>query len=167
MYWVVCSSLLPVTWLSMCSAINLHLELSKRDYTTSIYPRKLATNAHSTMRNRVKATIAYMHLTYRTFVSFWPVEFASERLGSSHWHGKSDSWLADETKQMRCSWKPTYTVGPSASCSILFTGQMLTNIGNPLDSVWDWMHTFRIEAFSLYCTWALSLIDTKYRAIPI
>lgn len=167
MYWVVCSSLLPVTWLSLCSAINLHLELSKRDYTTSIYRRKLAINAHSTKRNRVKATIACMHLTYRTFVSFWPVEFASGRLEASHWHGKSDSWLADETKQMCCSWGPTYTVGPPASCCILFTGQRLTNSGDPLVSVWDCTHTFRIEAFSLYCTWALSLIDTKYRGILI
>jgi len=83
MYWVACSSLLPVTWLSLCSAINLHLELSKRDYTKSIYPRKLAINAHSTERNRVKATAACMHLMYRTFVSFWPVEFVSGKLGAS------------------------------------------------------------------------------------
>jgi hypothetical protein len=144
MYWVVCSSLLPVTWLSLCSAINLHLELSKRDYTTSIYPRKLAIKAHTTNRNRVKATAAFVHLTYRKFVSYWPVDFACGRLGTSHWYGNSDSWLADETKQMHCSWEPMYTVGPSASCCILFTGQKLTNIGNPFVSVWDCMHIFLV-----------------------
>jgi hypothetical protein len=75
---------LAVTWLSLRSAINLHLNLSKLDYITSIYPGKLAINAHSTKRYRVESVAVRMLLTYRTFVSFWLVEFANGRLGASH-----------------------------------------------------------------------------------
>ena len=46
-------------------------------------------------------------LKYKTFVSSWPVKFSRGRLWMNHCY--SDSWLADETKQVPCSWHLTYS----------------------------------------------------------
>ena len=68
----------------------------------------------------------YNQPQYRRCVSFWPVEFASGRLGASHLYRDSESGLEDEAKRINCPCHLRDSLGPSTSSIRFFTGQKLT-----------------------------------------
>ena len=68
----------------------------------------------------------YSQPQYRWCVCFWPVEFASGRLGASHLYGDSESGLEDGAERITCPCHLRDSLGPSNSSARFFTGQKLT-----------------------------------------